>query len=117
MIDTIRSLQSSGKKVFITDDTPDFSFDPALCKFRAECTEDATTFMGRYNTYQQALRDVVDSVPGVELIRTSEYLCNTEVCKMGDNGKLYYRDPNHLSIPGSQFIGAEMIRRHPQLIE
>jgi len=117
MIDTIRSLQSSGKKVFVTDDTPDFSFDPALCKFRGECTEDASSFIGRYNTYQQALRDVVDSVSGVELIRTSEYLCNAEVCKMGDNGKLYYRDPNHLSIPGSQFVGAEMIRRHPQLAE
>ena len=91
------------------------SFDPALCKFRGECTEDATSFMDRYDTYQQALRDVVDSVAGVELIRTSENLCNTEVCKMGDNGKLYYRDPNHLSIPGSQFIGAEMMRRHPML--
>jgi hypothetical protein len=110
-------LQNTGKTVFITDDTPDFSFDPALCKFKGECTEPASSFMGRYNTYQQALRDVVDSVQGVELIRTSEYLCNADICKMGDNGKLYYRDPNHLSIPGSQFIGAEMIRRHPQLAE
>jgi peptidoglycan/LPS O-acetylase OafA/YrhL len=117
MIDTIRSLQGSGKKVFITDDTPDFSFDPALCKFKGECTENASSFMDRYNTYQEALRDVVDSTIGVELVRTSEYLCDSAVCKMGDNGKLYYRDPNHLSIPGSQFIGGEMIRRHPQLAE
>jgi peptidoglycan/LPS O-acetylase OafA/YrhL len=117
MIDTIRSLQVSGKKVFITDDTPDFSFDPALCKFKGECTENASSFMDRYNTYQEALGDVVDSAIGVELVRTSEYLCDSTVCKMGDNGKLYYRDPNHLSIPGSQFIGAEMIRRHPQLAE
>ncbi len=117
MIEAIRSLQSSGKRVFITDDIPDFSFDPALCKFRGKCTEDASSFMGRYNTYERALRDVVDSVPGVELIRTGEYLCDTQVCKMGDNGKVYYRDRNHLNIPGSQFIGAEMIRRHPQLAD
>jgi peptidoglycan/LPS O-acetylase OafA/YrhL len=117
MIATIRSLQNTGKTVFITDDTPDFSFDPALCKFKGECTEPASSFMGRYNTYKQALRDVVDSAQGVELIRTSEYLCNADVCKMGVDGKLLYRDPNHLSIPGSQFIGAEMVRRHPQLAE
>jgi peptidoglycan/LPS O-acetylase OafA/YrhL len=117
MIDTIRSLQNTGKTVFITDDTPDFSFDPALCKFKGECTEPASSFMARYNTYQQALRDVLDSVPGVELIRTSEYLCNADICRMGDDGKLYYRDPNHLSIPGSQFIGYEMVRRHPRLAE
>jgi peptidoglycan/LPS O-acetylase OafA/YrhL len=117
MIATIRSLQNAGKTVFITDDTPDFSFDPALCKFKGECTEPASSFMGRYNTYKQALRDVVDSAQGVELIRTSEYLCNADVCKMGVDGKLLYRDPNHLSIPGSQFIGAEMVRRHPRLSE
>lgn len=117
MITTIRSLQSTGKTVFITDDTPDFSFDPAVCKFRGECTEPAKEFMSRYDTYKQALKDVFDSVPGVELIRTSEYLCNAEVCKMGDNGKLYYRDPNHLSIPGSQFVGSEIVRRHPRLAQ
>ena len=117
MIQTIRSLQSSGKTVFITDDTPDFSFDPSVCKFRGECTEPASAFMGRYKTYDQALRDVVDSTPGVELIRTSEYLCTSDVCKMGDNGKLFYRDPNHLSIPGSQYIGSEMVRRHPRLAQ
>lgn len=117
MIATIRSLQSTTKTVFITDDTPDFSFDPAMCKFRGECTQQAEEFMGRYDSYRQALRDVVDSVPGVELIRTSKYLCNAEVCKMGDNGKLYYRDPNHLSIPGSQFVGSEMVRRHPRLTQ
>ena len=117
MIATIRSLQNTGKTVFITDDTPDFSFDPALCKFKGECTEPASSFMGRYNTYKQALRDVVDSAQGVELIRTSEYLCNADVCSMGVDGKLLYRDPNHLSIPGSQFIGAEMVRRHPRLSE
>lgn len=115
MIATIQSLQSAGKTVFITDDTPDFSFDPAVCKFRGECTEPAASFMGRYETYRQALRDVVDSTSGVELIRTSEYLCNAGICTMGDNGKLFYRDPNHLSIPGSQFVGAEMVRRHPRL--
>jgi hypothetical protein len=117
MVETIRTLQASGKKVFITNDTPDFSFDPAVCKFRGECTEDAASFKGRYATYEQSLRDVVDSLPGLELIRTSDYLCDDTVCRMGDAGKLYYRDPNHLSIPGSQFVGAEMVRRHPQLTE
>lgn len=117
MIETIHSLQNSGKLVFITDDTPDFSFDPVLCKFRGECTESSSAFMGRYETYEQDLRKVVESSPGVELIRTTEYLCNSGVCKMGENGSLFYRDPNHLSIPGSQFVGAEMVRRHPRLAD
>jgi peptidoglycan/LPS O-acetylase OafA/YrhL len=117
MIDTVRFLQGSSKKVFITDDVPDFTFFPWLCKFEGQCTEPASSFAKRYATYSPRLRDVVDSVSGIEMIYTSRYLCSSKVCKMGDDGELYYRDPNHLSIPGSQFVGAEMVRQHPQLAE
>jgi peptidoglycan/LPS O-acetylase OafA/YrhL len=117
MIETVRSLQKTGKTVFITDDVPDFNFFPVVCKFKGECSESSSIFAERYSSYSQDLKDVVDSVPGLVLIKTSEYLCDSATCTMSGAGKLYYRDANHLSIPGSQFIGAEMVRRNPRLAQ
>ena len=117
MIVTLKSLQKPGRSIFITDDTPDFDFFPSVCKFKGECTEPYAAFAKRYDTYASDLKLVVDSVPGVTLIKTSEYLCDAQLCRMGVDGKLYYRDPNHLNILGSQFVGAEMVRQNPRLSE
>jgi hypothetical protein len=111
----VRALQARGIKVFITDGTPDFLFDPALCKFDGECAEPAEGFEKRYDTYAVDLDDVVSDAPGLELIKTAELLCNAQECAMGTTGKLYFRDFHHLNIPGSQFVGAEIVRRHPSL--
>jgi hypothetical protein len=74
-------------------------------------------FAKRYETYASDLQEAVDSVSGVTLIKTSQYLCDMELCRMGVDGKLFYRDANHLNIFGSQFIGAEMVRQNPRLSE
>jgi peptidoglycan/LPS O-acetylase OafA/YrhL len=117
MTETVRALQARGIKVFITDGTPDFLFDPALCKFDGECAEPAEGFEKRYDTYASDLDAVVSDASGLELIKTAELLCNAQECAMGTTGKLYFRDFHHLNIPGSQFVGAEIVRRHPSLTE
>lgn len=114
---TVRSLQGRGIKVLITNGTPDFLFDPALCKFDGECAELANGFQERFDTYAADLDEVVRDAPGLELVNTADLLCDSQECVMGATGKLFYRDAHHLNIPGSQFVGAEIVRLHPVLAQ
>jgi hypothetical protein len=45
----------------------------------------------------------------------AEYFCGEGVCNMAKDGKLFYRDNNHLNINGSKFVGKEMVKNNPQL--
>jgi hypothetical protein len=47
----------------------------------------------------------VREVPGVHLIKTAHAFCNARSCSMVRDGKLLYRDDNHLNIAGSRFVG------------
>lgn len=110
---TLLALTKNGRKVFITDDVPNFSFDPALCKFEGKCTE--VGFTARYAGYIGFLKDVVLRVPGVTLIESAHYLCEKDVCFMGKDGVLFYRDNNHLNINGSKLIGERIVIDYPEL--
>lgn len=110
---TLLALTKNGRKVFISDDVPNFSFDPAICKYNGECTE--VGFTVRYADYIDLLKDVVRRVPGVTLIESAQFLCDKDVCFMGKNGVLYYRDNNHLNINGSKLIGSRIAAQYPQL--
>jgi hypothetical protein len=112
---TLSALVQKGLRIFITDDVPNFSFDPAICKYNGECTE--VGFIGRYAGYIGFLKDVVINVPGVTLIESARYLCEKDVCFMGKDGVLYYRDNNHLNINGSKLIGAEIASDYPELAQ
>lgn len=110
---TLQELAGNDRKVFITDDVPNFSFDPALCKFQGNCTE--VGFKDRYASYINTLKSVVLEVPSVTLIESASYLCDKEVCFMGRDGVLYYRDNNHLNINGSKLIGQMIAKNYPEL--
>jgi hypothetical protein len=43
-------------------------------------------------------------------------MCHDALCSMTHKGQLLYRDNNHLNIPGSQYVGAEIVRSHPELV-
>jgi hypothetical protein len=41
--------------------------------------------------------------------------CSGAVCSMAADGKLLYRDDNHLNINGSRFLGAKIVAAAPEL--
>jgi len=121
LLETVGALVAAGKKVYITDDGPEFPFAPSLCKFSRRwrheqvCTQDAAEFMAQYDSYMRTLRKVGERFPQVTLIRTNQYFCSPAVCRMGADGELWYRDPHHLNIPGSLYIGGHIVADHPEL--
>lgn len=118
---TIKALQASGKKVYLADDNLKFIFDPQRCKFQrpfthsTKCDEPKVNLDNQRAQYIDALQEAVRLNPGVEWIEISSMMCTDATCSMASKGRLLYRDNNHLNIPGSQFVGAQIVAKHPGL--
>jgi hypothetical protein len=100
---------------------PYFSFRPGRCKFAGglgvpnRCDEDVSELTRQLGLYADDLAAVVAANPGARLIDTAHMLCSGAVCSMAANGKLLYRDDNHLNINGTRFIGAKIVAAAPEL--
>jgi peptidoglycan/LPS O-acetylase OafA/YrhL len=118
---TIQALQTAGKKVYLSDHLPQFSFDPQRCKYLRPFTEATKCDESRENLdiqrakYLADLQEVVRLSPDVEWIEISFLMCEGATCSMDRDGQLLFRDNNHLNIPGSQFVGAQIVTKHPEL--
>ena len=108
IIMTANKLSGHGKQVFLIDGTPNFSFLPTKCKydwpsFRVrQCTE--------LNVYEkqhtQFLPDFVEASKQapITLIELAPLFCENGICTMAKDGKLFFRDDNHLGMNGSRLI-------------
>ena len=107
---TIQNLHEHHKKVIIVDDVPVFSFDPKQCKFirplsfKNNCEEDKNYFDKKYQTYASVFESLKKNKEAI-IINTLSLLCDEKNCMMEKNGKLLYRDDQHLNIEGSRYIG------------
>jgi hypothetical protein len=94
----------------IIDDVPVFSFDPKQCKFirplssKNNCIEEKKYFDKKYQTYI-SLIELLKKNKEITVINTVPLFCNDQNCSMEKNGKLLYRDDQHLNIEGSRYIG------------
>jgi len=96
-----------------------FPFDAFGCKYRpallrpANCVMPARAFRSDYATYFPQLRAAVRSVPGVRLLTTAHWFCDTRTCDMARHGLLLYRDSNHLNANGSLYLARRLVERYP----
>ena len=122
LVGTLEAFTSKGKAVFVTDDVPIFPFDAVACKYRKApilpstvlCSEDRRAFETEYATYYPQLRAAVDKVPGVQLLNTAAYFCNSDVCSMNKGDVLLYRDSNHVNLIGTRYLANRMLADFPQ---
>ena len=113
---TLRDLTQSGKKVFVTDDVPDFPFGADQCKYGfspllpiERCTQSYEDFAQKYATYYPQLEAAVNQVPGVELLNSAQYFCDQETCSMKIDGTLVYADDDHMNHQGSAFLIEQLL--------
>jgi peptidoglycan/LPS O-acetylase OafA/YrhL len=117
--DTAQRLIDSGKRVFILNDNPDFTFDAFVCKFNRglllgpKCSEGDSYFMSRASDYMAGLQEVKDRVPNVTILDTVQYFCAAGECSMLDNGVLLYRDQHHLNLNGSRYLTDRLLHDSP----
>ncbi len=55
----------------------------------------------------------VQRVPGAHMLNTARYFCGKTTCDMARNGRLLFRDYDHLNINGSRFLAKEMLDDYP----
>ena len=121
--DAVRLLRAAGKAVYVVNGVPSFHFDAGRCKFSgrlgfpALCDEPESTLERQLAVYEDDLKAAVTANPGAQLIDTAHMLCHDRTCSMAENGKLLYRDDNHLNINGSRLIGARLAAAAPGLAE
>ena len=112
LIRLIAALRMSGKRVYLIDDVPSFSFFPSKCKYvgrlfaENKCTEsDRLHDVG----YKQTLNEIAAEFDDVEVINIYPLFCDSGICSMAKNGVLLYRDDNHLNVSGSLFVADAIV--------
>ncbi|MCX5723530.1 MAG: acyltransferase family protein [Nitrospirae bacterium] len=119
---TVARLTAAHKTVYVTDDVPNFRFDPPKCKYErlfsgtSACAENRNYFSHQYDSYYPILESVVRRNGQAKVMNTVKYFCDDRLCTMGRDGKLLYRDRNHLNINGSRYVGDMIVQDHPQLL-
>lgn len=107
----IELITGSGKSVYLIIDIPSFSFQPEQCQYSRfpgkppKCTEDSSYYDRQKDLYVPIFRKLEKDNERVRIIDPTNLLCNDQECRMTDNKELLYRDRNHLSYEGSQYIG------------
>ena len=109
---TAQKLSAHGKKVFLIDGTPNFSFLPTKCKYDwpflrvQQCTE-SKLFENQRSQYLPDFVAASKQSP-VQLIELSQLFCDGDSCAMAKDGKLFFRDDNHLGMNGSRYVGKKI---------
>ncbi|MDP3670189.1 MAG: acyltransferase family protein [Telluria sp.] len=130
MRDTFKRFTEAGKHVIFMNDIAWLDFDPRACIKRAgvissntkvPCAVARATFDKAGAEHDAMLAVVLREFPTVELFSPAMQLCDQQFCWGMKDGRLMYRDTNHLSYEGDLFIGAAFSAwqraQHPQAAE
>jgi peptidoglycan/LPS O-acetylase OafA/YrhL len=121
LIETVKTLQSSGKMVYLASDTPLFAFDPQRCKFKRPlsastlCSEPADSYQRQRQTYMPTLAAVRKALPETGWIDLGELLCDKQSCSMALGDVVLFRDHDHLNVPGSRQAASLILEQAPEL--
>ena len=123
LIAVIDALSKSGKSVSLTEDVPTFPFRPILCKGTRwplstqgkKCDMAADKFLEQKQSYYPAFDKVIKQRPFTKIIKVSDYLCDANICSMAKNNSVLYRDPNHLNLIGSSYVGRRIVEDNPDI--
>lgn len=116
----VTQLAAAGKRVFIVDDVPNFSFPPEKCRYpgrwlrAAQCSEKRDHFFRQHSQYFPVFESLQRKTD-VQIIKIADYFCDQNVCTMAKDGRLLYRDNNHLNLNGSTYVAQQMLQSTPQL--
>jgi peptidoglycan/LPS O-acetylase OafA/YrhL len=119
---TLKFLTENGKQVIFVVSTPRLDFDPAACfdsrpfrltekTIRTPCAISMDTYKQDSKEFRSAVFGVLKDFPQVQVFDTSTKLCDENLCYAMKDGKILYRDDVHLSVQGSEYLGA-MLARH-----
>lgn len=123
---TIKRLLAKKKEIIFVLDVPELGFDPALCvpssrpmgsttRLKNPCAISRKDYDERNRDYRADVLSVLKEFPAVMLFDAAAQLCDDQYCWAMKDGKILYRNDNHLSIDGSRYLARELVKKlHPQ---
>ena len=115
---TFDRLLEAGKDVTFVLNNPELDFDPRDCLTRPyasalislhSCEISIETFHHQNDHYRQLMWAIIEDYPTVKVFDLASELCDGRSCSAMRDGKLLYRDDNHLSPAGGQLIAPNLI--------
>jgi len=109
-----RRYLAAGKRVIVMNDVPLLDFDPRSCIKRAGVASSATrvpcaitreAWDGQMVQHRQVMRQLATEFPQIAWFDASSALCDDDSCNAMIDGRLMYRDNNHLSYEGDLRVG------------
>lgn len=112
---TINEIIKSGKKLIFVHQLPELGFDPRKClgrfkQFKSlECSLDINIVNQRLNPYKNVTNKILINKPNIFQYNPSHFVCSSKACKpFNKDGILFYKDDDHMSMIGSEFIAKEI---------
>ncbi len=120
---TVVRLLAAKKDIVLVIDWPGLGFQPNTCvdirplrlthfEPRA-CRIPRQRYERTNRAYRQILEDIAQRHQGVKLWDTASTFCDASYCYGMRDGTLLYRDPGHLSLPGSRYLGERLALTEP----
>ena len=121
LLHTVDVLEQSGKQVFYVMDVPNLGFSPLRClnvrwfsmtsRNRVLCARPRAEVMGEQDTMRRMLAILAKRHPKMKVFDPIPALCDAEYCYAIRDGKLLYRDGDHLSLDGSNLVAGAFLER------
>ncbi len=123
--ETLRRLLDAGKRVVFLHAVPELPFNARECvswspnRFvsrvpRPSCDVERTLVDDRTDEYLPVLEKILQRYPQVVQLDPQPFLCDGQRCSGKADGMLLYRDDDHLSLGGTQWLAQ---RLKPSLLE
>lgn len=112
--ETFRRFLGAGKRVIFVRDVPALGFDPRSCIKRAGVASSATrepcaitraAWNQQMEYHDQVVTRLAREFPQVGWFDAAAPLCDKDHCHAMIDGRLMYRDENHLTLEGDLLIG------------
>lgn len=114
MIRTFDALKKANKSVVILFDNPFIPYDPSMCVYRPlriknkgnKCLYPRNQFdsLEAFSRYKSIVNSVIKDYKNVSTYDLSLPFCDEESCYLSVNGKILYRDRQHLNYDGSRYV-------------
>ncbi len=117
---TLQRFLLEDKQIIFVLDVPELGFGPELCVDTAPlrlsrvsgkpCAVPRAEYDKRNKKYREIVFSVLKDFPSVKVFDPAVLLCDTQYCWAMKEGKMLYRDDDHLSVEGSRFIARELAK-------
>lgn len=119
---TVGHLTAANKNVILFLDWPELGFDPRTClprpvrifsQLRPLCGVPRAQVDQRNRQFRNTVFEIAKEFPKVTVFDPFPYLCDSAACYAMRDGHLLYRDDNHVSAQGAEYLGAKFMQNFP----